>query len=84
MKKCPSELELEAFIGGGVDGDAEQKPGHVSQFDAGVMFQAGGGDLSAFSFADSVSGKQRMLIAVVSIKVRALRVCIGFCDFRFW
>jgi hypothetical protein len=59
MKKCPSELELEAFIGSVDAAAAEQKPGHVAQFGAGVMFQAGCGDLSAFSFADSVSGNRR-------------------------
>ncbi|GJM90343.1 hypothetical protein PR202_ga06614 [Eleusine coracana subsp. coracana] len=54
MKKCPSELELEAFIGSVEDAAvAEDKPGHVGPFGAGIMFPAGGNDLSAFSFADS-------------------------------
>ncbi|KAL6888763.1 hypothetical protein ACP4OV_009789 [Aristida adscensionis] len=59
MKKCASELELEAFIR---DPDfaaavaAEQKPGHAAgaqapAFGAGGVFSAG--DLSGFSFADS-------------------------------
>ncbi|KAK3156137.1 hypothetical protein QOZ80_2AG0103320 [Eleusine coracana subsp. coracana] len=54
MKKCPSELELEAFIGS-VQGAAaaEHKPGHVGPFGTGIMFAAGSNDLSAFSFADS-------------------------------
>ncbi|GJM90346.1 hypothetical protein PR202_ga06618 [Eleusine coracana subsp. coracana] len=55
MKKCPSELELEAFIGS-VQGAAaaEHKPGHVGPFGTGIMFAAGSNDLSAFSFADSI------------------------------
>uniref|UniRef100_A0A0A9DPA2 BZIP domain-containing protein n=1 Tax=Arundo donax TaxID=35708 RepID=A0A0A9DPA2_ARUDO len=62
MKKCPSELELEAFIRGREDAAAaaaaaEKKPGHVAAgqapFGAGGVFPAGGGDLSGFSFADS-------------------------------
>ncbi|XP_062223942.1 bZIP transcription factor RISBZ4-like isoform X2 [Phragmites australis] len=58
MKKCPSELELEAFIRCREDAAAaaEQKPGHAAgaqaPFSSGV-FPAGGGDLSSFSFADS-------------------------------
>lgn len=74
MKKCPSELELEAFIGS-VEGGAaaEHKPGNMGPFGAGVMFTAGGGDLSAFSFADSVSGNQRKL-ALCQLKWK-------FCEF---
>ncbi|XP_062218329.1 bZIP transcription factor RISBZ4-like [Phragmites australis] len=47
MKKCASELELEAFISG-PEGAAAQVP-----FGAEGVFPAGGGDLSCFSFADS-------------------------------
>jgi len=63
MKKCPSELELEAFLRGREDATAaaagEQKPVHdvaaLAPFGAGGVFPS---DLSAFSFADSVSRKQ--------------------------
>ncbi|KAJ1278122.1 hypothetical protein BS78_04G055100 [Paspalum vaginatum] len=59
MKKCASELELEAFIHGGDDAGAvaaEQKPVHEAAaqalFDAGAVFPRG--DLSScFSFGDS-------------------------------
>uniref|UniRef100_A0A0A9E544 BZIP domain-containing protein n=1 Tax=Arundo donax TaxID=35708 RepID=A0A0A9E544_ARUDO len=60
MKRCASELVLEAFIRGREDAAAaaaEQKPGHAAAahtpFCAGDMFPAEGGDLSGFSFADS-------------------------------
>lgn len=65
MKKCPSELELEAFLRGREDATAaaaaaavaEQKPAHdvaaLAPFGAGGVFPSS--DLSAFSFADSVS-----------------------------
>jgi hypothetical protein len=67
MKKCPSELELEAFLRGREDATAaaaaavaEQKPVHdvaaLAPFGAGGVFPPS--DLSAFSFADSVSRKQ--------------------------
>lgn len=67
MKKCPSELELEAFIhgpaGAAAAAAAEHKPEHdiAAQvpFGAGVFPPA---DLSGFSFADSVSTQQRNLI----------------------
>jgi hypothetical protein len=67
MKKCASELELEAFIRSREDAAAaaaaavaaaaaEHKPGHdiaaQAAFGAGVFPP---GDLSGFSFADSVS-----------------------------
>jgi hypothetical protein len=64
MKKCASELELEAFIRSREDAAAaavaaaaaEHKPGHdiaaQAAFGAGVFSP---GDLSGFSFADSVS-----------------------------
>ncbi|GJN19135.1 hypothetical protein PR202_gb06375 [Eleusine coracana subsp. coracana] len=58
MKKCPSELELEAFIGsveGAAAAAAEHKPGQVGPFGAEIMFAAGSNDLSAFSFADSIA-----------------------------
>ncbi|KAG8069946.1 hypothetical protein GUJ93_ZPchr0006g42183 [Zizania palustris] len=55
MKKCASELELEAFIRGREDGDgacAEQKPGHAGlQPPPFGMFSAA--ELSGFGFADS-------------------------------
>ncbi|AQK68810.1 bZIP transcription factor RISBZ3 [Zea mays] len=62
MKKCPSELELEAFLRGREDATAaaaaavaEQKPTHdiaaLAPFGAGGVFPSS--DLSAFSFADS-------------------------------
>ncbi|KAG0531940.1 hypothetical protein BDA96_04G065200 [Sorghum bicolor] len=62
MKKCPSELELEAFLRGREDATAaaaaavaEQKPVHdvaaLAPFGAGGVFPPS--DLSAFSFADS-------------------------------
>ncbi|CAN6277712.1 unnamed protein product [Urochloa humidicola] len=57
MKKCASELQLEAFIGArgdAVAAAAEHKPGHdiaaQAPFAAGVFSP---GDLSGFSFADS-------------------------------
>ncbi|KAG8069940.1 hypothetical protein GUJ93_ZPchr0006g43653 [Zizania palustris] len=57
MKKCPSELELEAFIRGRQNGDgagAEQKPGHDGlQPPPFGMFSAA--ELSGFVFADSNS-----------------------------
>ncbi|KAF8735285.1 hypothetical protein HU200_014498 [Digitaria exilis] len=67
MKKCPSELELEAFIHGPAGAAAAaaaagNKPEHDiaahAPFGAGVFPPA---DLSAFSFADSVSTQQRNL-----------------------
>ncbi|KAL5213531.1 hypothetical protein ABZP36_024378 [Zizania latifolia] len=55
MKKCASELELEAFIRGREDGDgagAEQKPGHAGLQPLPFgMFSAA--ELSGFGFADS-------------------------------
>jgi hypothetical protein len=66
MKKCPSELELEAFLRCREDATAAavaagvQKPVHdvaaLAPFAAGGVFSPS--DLSAFSFADSVSRKQ--------------------------
>jgi len=67
MKKCASELELEAFIRSRDDAAAaaaaaEHKPSHdiaaQAAFAAGVFSP---GDLSGFSFADSVSTQQRNL-----------------------
>lgn len=66
MKKCPSELELEAFLRGREDATAaaaaaEQKPAHdvaaLAPFGAGGVFPSS--DLSAFSFADSVSRERQ-------------------------
>ncbi|KAF0906150.1 hypothetical protein E2562_009140 [Oryza meyeriana var. granulata] len=53
MKKCPSELDFEAFIHGGREEDAaEQKPGgHAGPQPSFGMFSAA--DLSDFGFADS-------------------------------
>uniref|UniRef100_A0A0E0JY82 BZIP domain-containing protein n=2 Tax=Oryza TaxID=4527 RepID=A0A0E0JY82_ORYPU len=56
MKKCPSELNFEAFIhGGGGEDDAaaDQKPGggHAGPHQPFAMFSAA--DLSGFGFADS-------------------------------
>jgi len=65
MKKCPSELELEAFLRGREDATAAAAAAageHVHDVAALAPFGAGGvfppSDLSAFSFADSVSRKQ--------------------------
>jgi hypothetical protein len=54
MKKCASELELEAFIRcRGALAAAEQKPGHADGgADFGIFSAA---DLAGFGFGDSVS-----------------------------
>jgi hypothetical protein len=67
MKKCASELELEAFIDAAAA--AEHKPGHdiaaQAAFAAGVFSP---GDLSGFSFADSVSTQQMTLMLCLDYK----------------
>uniref|UniRef100_J3LBD5 BZIP domain-containing protein n=1 Tax=Oryza brachyantha TaxID=4533 RepID=J3LBD5_ORYBR len=57
MKKCPSELDFEAFFHGGsgeaADADEQKPAGHAGSHPLFGMFSAA--DLSAFGFADSVS-----------------------------
>ncbi|KAL5213269.1 hypothetical protein ABZP36_024116 [Zizania latifolia] len=56
MKKCASELELEAFIRGRQDGDgagAEQKPGHDGLQPPPPFGMFSAAELSGFGFADS-------------------------------
>ncbi|XP_015688959.2 bZIP transcription factor RISBZ4-like isoform X1 [Oryza brachyantha] len=55
MKKCPSELDFEAFFHGGsgeaADADEQKPAGHAGSHPLFGMFSAA--DLSAFGFADS-------------------------------
>jgi hypothetical protein len=58
MKKCPSELNFEAFFHGergedDADAAADQKPGGGPHPPPFAMFSAA--DLSSFGFADSVT-----------------------------
>jgi hypothetical protein len=56
MKKCPSELELEAFIRcQGAAAAAEQKPGHAAHGADGPFGVFTAADLAGFGFGDSVS-----------------------------
>jgi hypothetical protein len=82
MKKCPSELELEAFLRGREDATAaaaaavaEQKPTHdiaaLAPFGAGGVFPSS--DLSAFSFADSVSRERESRAEHLTRRCVALR-----------
>ena len=56
MKKCPSELELEAFLRcRAAAASAEHKPGHAADAADGPFGVFSAADLCGFGFGDSVS-----------------------------